>query len=235
MAQTSGPSKDGAEEGGDVPAAGPEKAAAAAGADAEASAFEEWRVADEEWQRRAAAGEDPGPRTPPPLPPPPDPQAAGNTDAGAAPQSKASKWWSRGEDAAMCASCGCAFSDLCDTNLRVLLLVLVSSASAAGSTTVEVPTEFRDDSRFHWATRGSLSALRWYKRRISAHTPNVCTQEVSCSAYAARSVRELGAVRATPLVIRRLRLCAAAARTRRAEVDRVASLSSTRPRVGAVT
>ena len=214
MAETGGPSGDGANGRGDLPATGAQRPAPAAGGDAETSAFEAWQLADAEWQRRAAAGEDPGPRTPPPLPPPPDPETVGGADTGAAPQSKASKWWSRGEDAAMCASCGCAFSDLCDTNLRVLLLVFISSSGAARSKPVEVPNEFRDDSHLHWATRRGLSALRWYKRRISAHTPNVCTQEVSCSAYAARTVRELGTVRATPLVLRRLRLCAATARRR---------------------
>lgn len=177
--------------------------------------FEEWQKVDEEWQARAAAGEDPGPRTPPPLPPAPDPEALAAEGEQPVAESKSAKWWRRGEDAAVCASCGCALSDICDLNLRVLHVALLGTVAAGGSAPSVLPEEFDDAAELRWSTRRSLSTLRWYKRRVSARTPNVCTQQVSCSAFAARTVRELGVPKAAPLVVRRLRLCAATARAAR--------------------
>lgn len=193
------------------------------------SAFDEWQAADEIWQQRVAAGEDPGPRVPPPLPDAPDPESRPEDEQEeSAEESRSRKWWRNADDAATCAACGCGLADLCDTNLRVMLVVLVGAVGLVPSDRVaartgrptpaaaSVPVAFRDDRNLSWSTRTSLAALRWYKNRISAHTPAVCTQQVSCSAYAAQTVRNRGTVRAAPLIVRRLRMCAQTARLRSA-------------------
>ena len=75
--------------------------------------------------------------------------------------------------------------------------------------------EFADDDTLPPARRRALALLRGYKRHVSSHTPNVCTQPVSCSAFAAQAVRAVGTSRAVPLIINRLRICSVAAKERR--------------------
>lgn len=181
----------------------------------------EWQRQDELWQQRLAAGEDPGPRTPPPAPPMPEPGA----DQSGAEEVEAAtgwKWLRRGSEAAWCASCGCGLLSGCDTSLLTVAMVALGSFRQPRSRAHPRPTgsvemfgaEFVDDDTLPDSRRRALALLRGYKRHVSAYTPNVCTQPVSCSAYAASTVRDVGTRRAVPLIARRLRLCAATARQR---------------------
>ena len=192
--------------------------------------YTEWQRQDELWQQRLAAGDDPGPRTPPPAPPKPDP-AADVTGADEEPaEASGRKWLRRGGEAAWCASCGCGLLSGCDTSLLAVAIVALGSArggprniatpaaSASPGEAVSSPAfgaECADDNTLPPARRRALALLRGYKRHVSSHTPNVCTQPVSCSAYAARAVRAVGTRRAVPLIINRLRICSVAAKERR--------------------
>jgi putative component of membrane protein insertase Oxa1/YidC/SpoIIIJ protein YidD len=192
-------------------------------------AYEEWQRQDELWQQRLAAGEDPGPRTPPPAPPKPEPVSDGDGDQEEETESSGWKWLRRGGEAAWCASCGCGLLSGCDTSLLTIAMLAFTPSSrdrmnvalpvAGGDSQGAVPgapygVEFVDDATLAPGTRRALALLRGYKSHVSARTPNVCTQSVSCSAYAARAVRQVGTRRALPLIIARLRRCSAAAKGR---------------------
>lgn len=182
----------------------------------------EWQRQDELWQQRLAAGEDPGPRTPPPAPPMPEPGADQSGAEEVEAEATGWKWLRRGSEAAWCASCGCGLLSGCDTSLLTVAMVALGSFRQPRSRAHPRPTgsvemfgaEFVDDDTLPDSRRRALALLRGYKRHVSAYTPNVCTQPVSCSAYAASTVRDVGTRRAVPLIARRLRLCAATARQR---------------------
>ncbi len=176
----------------------------------------DWEAADARWQERIEAGEDPGPRIPPPAPPTPDLAANQGDDEAPVPESRGRKWWRRADEvgeAAACASCGCGALDACDTNLRLLVIAAVATLIGPSGSAGSAPPEFVDAPDLAWSERRALAALRWYKLSVSSRTPAVCTQPVSCSSFAARSVRDVGVLRSAPSIVRRLRLCARTART----------------------
>ena len=53
----------------------------------------------------------------------------------------------------------------------------------------------------------AIRCLRWYRCRIGSRLGNRCVWDPSCSRFAELAIREYGPVRATMLVLRRLRRC----------------------------
>lgn len=49
--------------------------------------------------------------------------------------------------------------------------------------------------------------IRGYRRWISPHTPATCRFSPTCSAYAEEALRELGPLRAVPLIVWRIARC----------------------------
>ena len=52
-----------------------------------------------------------------------------------------------------------------------------------------------------------IAPIRVYRRWISPYTPSTCRFSPTCSAYAEEALRELGPLRAVPLIVWRIARC----------------------------